>query len=133
MKNKLPILLAVLALIASSLACALGEMSLSNPRTSFDSDGNQTSSTFSANDTIYTVADLANAPAGTVVATKWIAVNAEGLDPNFLIAEGDISTTEESFSGIIYFSSAPPWPTGSYQIEWYLNGVLSQTSTFTVP
>lgn len=48
MSKKLPILLALLALVASSLACALGggDPALSNTRTALDEDGVNVTSTF---------------------------------------------------------------------------------------
>jgi hypothetical protein len=137
MKTRLlPVLLAIASLVASSLACALGgELSLTNARTAFDQEGQQVTSTFSPNDTVYVVADLANAPAGTVVSSKWFALDVEGMDPNELIDEGDISITQESFSGTVYFYFPPstPWPSGSYAVELYLNGTLTTSVTFSVP
>lgn len=141
MKTRLlPVLLAITALVASSLACALGsvlggELSLTNARTSFDQEGQQVTSTFSPTDTVYVVADLANAPAGTVVASKWFALDVEGMDPNELIDEGDISITEPSFTGTVYFYFPPsnPWPSGTYAVELYLNGTLTTSVTFSVP
>lgn len=131
-----PIFLAITALIAASLACAVGgELSLSNARASFDQDGKQVTTTFSPNDTVYVVADLANAPLGTVVTSKWFAVNAEGMDPNELIDEADINVNQENFSGTVYFYFPPstPWPSGSYAVELYLNGTLTTSVTFSVP
>ena len=69
MKNKFVVLLAVLALVVSSLACAFGntELGLTNLRMAFDEDGNNPTTTFSTTDVFYAVADLANAPQGTQV------------------------------------------------------------------
>ena len=46
MKKWFPVLLAVLALAASSLACSLTEMSLENARMAFDQDGVNVTSTY---------------------------------------------------------------------------------------
>lgn len=132
----LPIMLAIVSLVSASLACAIGgELSLSNARASFDQDGKQVTSTFSPNDTVYVVADLANAPLGTVVTSKWFAVNAEGMSPNELIDEADINVNQDNFSGTVYFYFPPstPWPSGSYAVELYLNGTLTTSVTFSVP
>lgn len=134
--RQLPILLAIVSLVASSLACALGgELSLSNARAARDQEGAQTTSTFSPNDTVYIVADLSNAPLGTVVASKWFAVNVAGMQPNELIDEGDINVNEDNFSGTVYFYFPPsnPWPSGTYAVELYLNGALTTSVTFSVP
>lgn len=132
----LPILLAIAALASASLACVIGgELSLSNARAAFDKDGKQVTATFSPNDTVYVVADLANAPLGTVVTSKWFALNAEGMDPNELIDEADINVSEDNFSGTVYFFFPPsiPWPRGTYAVELYLNGALTTSVTFSVP
>jgi len=136
MKRIAPILLAVLALVFSSLACeALStEMSLENLRMAFDEDGNQVTSTFSSTDVFYAVADLKNAPQGTVVMAKWIAVDVENTDPELEFQEQTIDITEEMFSGTIYFqlSNDDGWPSGTYRVDIYLNDALAQSLEFTV-
>src|SRR3989337_3914075 len=74
MKNRFAVLFAVLALVASSLACAAlsTELGLSNLRMAFDQDGQNLTSTYSPSDVFYAVADLSNAPQGTAVQAKWI-------------------------------------------------------------
>lgn len=134
-KRVVPILAAVIALVLSSLACSLGgELSLSNARTAFDEDGAQPTSVFSPSDAIYVVADLSNAPIGTVVNSKWYYVSVEGIAPNTLIDEADITIDQEEFSGTVhfFFPAGSDWPTGAYAVELYLNGTLVQTVTFTV-
>ncbi len=131
----LPILLAVLALVAASVACSFGgELSLSNVRTARDQDGNQATTVFGPNDVIYAVADLANASQGTVVKTRWFVIDVEGADPNTLIDEGEYTVNDDFFTGAVYFSLSPAtsWPPGSYAVEMYLNGQLIQTVNYTV-
>jgi hypothetical protein len=71
MSKKLPVLLALLALAISTLACALGggDPTLSNTRTSLDEDGINTTSAFGAFDTVYVVNDLDNGVSGNVVSS----------------------------------------------------------------
>lgn len=135
--KKFSILLAALALIIAQLACAAGEPALSNTRTALDQDGVQTTSTFGTFDTVYVVSDLANGAAGNVVTSRWTAVNADGLEPNFFLDEADITVTEADapFNGTIYFFFPAPdggWPVGTYQVEILFNGVLSATVNFTI-
>jgi len=134
MKKLFPVLLAVLALVASSLACSLTEMSLDNARMAFDENGESATSTFSSTDVFYAVADLSNAPTGTKVVAKWIAVNIEGEEPGSVFQEQTLDITEDNFSGIIYFqlSNDTGWPNGDYKVELYLNDALAQTVTFNV-
>jgi hypothetical protein len=120
MKPKFSILLAVLALIASTLACAVGgELSLTNARMSFDSDGKDVTTMFSSTDTIYAVADLDNAPAGTKVDAKWIAADVSGEEPNSVFQETNYVTDTDDFAGIVYFelTNESGWPAGSYKVE----------------
>jgi predicted small lipoprotein YifL len=135
MKSKFSILLAVLALLASTLACAVGgELSLTNARMSTDSDGKNVTTTFSPTDVFYVVADLANAPTGTKVDAKWIAVDIPGEQANSVFKETNYVTDTDNFSGIVYFelSNDSGWPAGSYKVELYLNGALAQSLDFTV-
>ena len=136
MKNKFVVLLAVLALVVSSLACAFGntELGLTNLRMAFDEDGNNPTTTFSTTDVFYAVADLANAPQGTQVEARWTAVNAADTEPNLEFQTQTLDITEESFSGTIYFqlSNDDGWPTGQYKVDLYLNGTLAQTAEFNV-
>lgn len=140
MNKKVSLLLAVAALLAASLACSLftggsAEMSLDNLRMAFDEDGNSPTTVFSPSDIFYVVGDLQNAPAGTVVEAKWLAVQIEGYDSGELIYEQAINDfTDESFTGTIYFqlSNDNGWPLGEYQADVYLNGVYVQSANFSV-
>lgn len=137
MRKKLPVLLALIALVGSSLACALGggEPTLGNTRTAYDEDGAQPSSVFGAFDTIYVVSDLENGVNGNVVSSDWYAESADGVDPNFLIDSVEYTVTDESYDGTIYFFFESPdegWPAGTYRVEVFFNGVPSATVTFTV-
>jgi hypothetical protein len=136
MKNKFVVLLAVLALIVSSVACAFGntELGLTNLRMALDQDANNPTTTFSPTDVFYAVADLNNAPQGTQVEAKWTAVNAADTEPNLEFQTQTLDITEESFSGSIYFqlSNDEGWPAGQYKVDLYLNGALAQTAEFSV-
>ena len=134
MKKLFPVLLAVLALVASTLACSLTEMSLENARMAFDQDGKNVTSTFSTSDVFYVVADLNNAPKDTNVVAKWYAVKVEGYDPDYMFKDMTYTVAEDSFSGTVYFqlSNDSGWPTGDYKVELYLNNELKQTVNFNV-
>jgi hypothetical protein len=130
MKKGYPVLLALLALLIATLACDFSVggtegMSLENLRMAFDEDGNNPTTVFAPSDVFYVVGDLNNAPAGTVVDAKWLAVAIEGYESGELIYEQTISDfTEESFTGSIYFqlSNDSGWPVGEYKVDLYLDG-----------
>lgn len=135
-KNKLSILLAVIALVISTLACALGgEPTLSNVRLAKDSDGNELATVFGPNETVYAVSDLSSGVKGNVIQSKWYAVDVADVEPNYLIDTADITIEEDLFSGTIYFNFEPPtdgWPTGTYKVEVLFNDVLISTLEFSV-
>ena len=137
MNGKFPILLAILALVASSLACALGggDPALSNTRMALDEDGVNTTSVFGQFDTVYVVNDLSNGVLGNVVSSNWYAVNAEGVDPNFLIDTVEYTVDTDTFDGTVHFFFEPPdggWPLGTYRVEVFFNGAASATVEFTI-
>lgn len=135
MNKKFSILLALLALIASTLACAAGEPTLSNVRTALDADGTQLSSVFSATDTIYVVSDVSNGLKGNVVSSKWMVSSIEGYDAGFVIDEVELVLDEDQLAYTVQFYIPPPtdgWPVGTYKVEVYFNGVLNTTVEFSV-
>lgn len=134
-KRTLPIFLALLVLAAASLACSFGgKLSLSNARTAYDEDAAQPTSVFAPGDAIYVVADLANAPVGTLVVSKWYYVSVDGVAPNTLIDEADITIDKDGFTGTVhfYFPAGSDWPVGTYAVELYLNGELIESVNYSV-
>lgn len=133
-KRTLPIFLAVFALMSATLACAFGELGLSNARTAFDEDGERPTSVFAPSDAIYVVADLSNAPVGTVVTSRWYTLSVEGEAPNTLIDEADITISEDNFSGTVhfFFPAGSNWSFGTYAVELYLDGELIETVNYSV-
>ena len=137
MKNRVSILLAVLALIVASLACSLveTEMGMDNLRLAFDSDGESPTTVFAPGDVFYAVADLTNAPAGTVASAQWIVVDIEDMESGEVIYEQAINDfTDDSFTGTIYFqlSNDDGWPVGEYKVDVYLNETFVQSAVFSV-
>jgi len=140
MNKRVSVLMTLVALLVASLACSLvtggsGEMSLENLRMAFDEDGDSPTTEFSSSDIFYVVGDLQNAPAGTVVEAKWLAVQIEGYDSGELIYEQSINDfTDESFTGTIYFqlSNDSGWPVGKYEADIYIDGAFAQSVPFSV-
>ncbi|MCZ2121219.1 MAG: hypothetical protein LC108_03025 [Anaerolineales bacterium] len=133
--KKLPILLAILALVFSTLACASGEPGLSNVRTALDADGKNQTSTFSSTDTIYVVGEVSNGLKGNVVSSKWLVDNVEGYESGSEIDSSDLTLDADYTDYIVNFYFQPPdggWPAGSYKVEIYFNGALNTTLTYTV-
>jgi serine protease Do len=115
-------------------ACGGKEVSFStaniqNARLAKSETGSATTN-FGQEDTIYVLADLANAPDETTVKAVFTAVNADGESPNTKIEEAELSTG----SGTVTFHLSPAglWPNGDYKVELFLNGELNQTLTYLV-
>ena len=130
--NKLPILLAIVALAVSVLACggSISTANIGDAWLSTDVEGNNRTTTFSQSDVMNLFIDLKNAPDDTELKVTWIAVNADGVDPNFVINESSYTSGDDT----IHFdlSNDNLWPVGSYKADIYLNGELDRTLTFEV-
>lgn len=132
MKPSLHLLASLFALFLASLACqgSFSTANLADAWMSTDLEGNHRTTLFAQDAIFYAQADLQNAPDDTVTKAAWYAVNAEGIDPNFLINETELT----SGSSILRFelSNDNLWPLGSYKVDLYLNGEYARTVTFEV-
>lgn len=130
--NKLPILLAMLALTVSILACggSISSANISDAWLANDAEGNNHTTTFSQSDVMHLFIELKNAPDDTELEVNWIAVSAEGVDPNFVINESSYKSSDDT----VHFdlSNDNLWPVGSYKADVYLNGSLDRSLTFDV-
>lgn len=140
--GKILILLALVAALASTLACnaistlqqAAAGPTVSNIRMTTDSSGNTVTTRYAPGDAFYVFADLSGLSKGSVVEVKWYAVNAQGVDANTELNTSDY--TYESGIGYVYFqlttSDGGDWPTGSYKVEVYLDGQKVGEQAFAV-
>ncbi len=131
-KRNLMIFVGVIILIFASVACefSASTANIGDAWLSDSEDGSNRVTTFSQDAVFYAFADLKNAPEDTTLKAVWIAVDAEGVDPNFVINETEFT----SGSNIITFnlSNNNLWPVGKYRVEIYLNGKLDKTLDFEV-
>ncbi len=134
MKSKFSILLAVLALIASTLACSLTDTTLDNLRTAKDKGGAEAVTVFGKDDTVYVVGDLSNGVKGNVITSKWYVDKAEGYDSGYLIDSSDLNIDTDGSYSINFYMDKPTdgWPVGSYKVDVLFNGVIKSTLNFTV-
>ena len=128
--NKLSIVLALVALAVSILACGFSTANIGDAWLSTDAEGSNRVTVFSQNDTMNLFIDLKNAPDDTELKVAWIAVNAEGVDPNYLLNETNFTSSDDT----VHFdlSNDNLWPVGSYKVDVYLNGTLDRSLTFEV-
>jgi len=95
-----------------------------------DSDGNEPTTTFAPGDIFYAIVDVVDAPADTTLEAYWYAVQAEGVDPNYLIDQASVTGGDDTYT--FNLSNTNPWPAGDYKVEIYVNGALELTLEFTV-
>lgn len=130
--NKLPIILAFIALLVASLACeaSASTAKIAEVWMSADEAGDQRVSSYAQDAIFYAQVDLQNAPDDTVLKAVWTAVDVQDTDPDLMITETEFTTG----SGVINFnlSNDSLWPTGTYKVDIYMNDTLSETIEFEV-
>ena len=123
---KKPIFFVLTFLMLLALACGfnVSTANLQNIKLAKDEAGTEPATVFGQDEVIYLVADLANAPDDTKLKAVWTAVEAEGVDPNYVIGEKEVAGS----SGPVNFSLSPnePWPAGQYKVDLFMNDELNQ-------
>lgn len=131
-KRTVLISLSILALAAASLACGFSATTanISDAWLSTDPEGQSKTTVFAPDQPFYMVANLKNAPDDTTVKASWYLVEAEGMDPNQLIDEAEITGGDNT----LYFdlTSEQLWPVGKYKVDLYIDDELSKTLEFEV-
>ncbi len=137
--SKLLMLMVLAALVVAAQACgalpyklqiivqtpAATAMSVSNIRMTTDEDGNNPTVTYSPKQSFIVFVDLKGIPPGAVIEAKWYSVNGTGVTPNTLLNVSDF-TFQPGVKNVHFKLNATGgggWPTGSYRVEIYLNGV----------
>ena len=135
MKTRIVILLALLALGVSALACgSSGPAGVSNPVLSTDKEGTNVTTTFAPTDTIYLSFDINQVDKGTSFDIKWYALNVSGQDPNTPFFTSNV-VYDGSGANKIYAqtnSTTGGFPTGNYRVEIDMNGTKAAEQTFTI-
>ena len=132
-KGMFRIVLVVLALALASMACGFNATT-ANIRDAYmarDNAGLDRTTVFAAEDVFYCIVEVANAPEDTIVKVVWYAVEVENTEPNLLIDEFEL-TTSDALLPFNLVSNAGLWPSGAYKAEIYLNGTLDRTLDFVV-
>jgi hypothetical protein len=134
MKHKIaPVLLAVMVLIISQLACnfSASTANIANAWMDTTEEGNNPTTVYSQDAIFFAIVDLKNAPDDTKLKAVWTAVDAEETEKNFMITETEITTSD----GLVHFQLENEeflWPVGQYKVDIYMNDTLAKTLTFEV-
>lgn len=135
MKLRFVILLVLLALVASTLACgSSAPAGVSNVVLSTDKEGANKTTTFAPTDTIYLSADFNQVDKGASFDIKWYALNVSGQDPAtpFLTSNYvyDGSAANKLYANTN--STSGGFPAGQYKVEIDLNGTKVAEEQFDI-
>ena len=132
-KNKIKIFIALIFLLFSTIACeaSVSTAKISDAYLTANDDGSGETTVFSGDQTFYCVVEVSNAPDDTTLKAVWIAVDVDGVDPNMMIDEVELTTNGENVF-TFNLQNDNLWPIGQYKVEIYLNGELNQTLEFEV-
>jgi len=134
MKRRIaPVLLAVIVLIISQLACNFNASTanIANAWMDTTEEGDNPTTVYGQDAIFYAMVDLKNAPDDTKLKAVWTAVDAEETEKNFMITETEFTTGD----GLVHFQLENEeflWPVGQYKVDIYLNDTLDKTLTFEV-
>lgn len=125
-------LVGILVLMLALAACEVNfsTANIGDAWMSTDEAGQNRTTVYAQDAVFYAQVNLRNAPDDTKLKAAWIAVNAEDVEPGFLINETEFT----SGSGLVRFdlSNTNLWPKGTYKVEIYLNDKLAKTLEFQV-
>ena len=137
MKSRnVPLVLSAIALVLAVMACGgiATTPTVSNVRMTTDDAGETPTSSYAPGDDFFVFADLAGIEVGSLIQSKWYAVDVQDVDPNSEINTSDY--TYEAGIGYVYFqlstSDGGDWPPGSYRVELYLDGTKVGEQGFAV-
>ena len=131
--KKLSILIAVVVLLASVLACGSSvPAGVSNIYMANDVDGNNKTTTFASNDVIYVFFDVNQIESGAQFQINWYALDVEGQDPATPFVVTDYTYTGEATVYAQIESTTGGFPAANYKVEIYLDGAKVGEQQFNV-
>jgi hypothetical protein len=95
-----------------------------------DEDGTQPTTVFGQGEIFYAIVELTDVQEDLTLVASWYAVQAEGVEPNYLIDSVDVSGPYDTFT--FNLSNDQLWPLGLYKVEISMNGELATTLEFEV-
>ncbi|HSG44108.1 MAG TPA: hypothetical protein VLA72_13210 [Anaerolineales bacterium] len=132
-RNALPVLLAVLALMVSMLACNFGaEPGVSDLRMVTDESGETNTTSYSPSEDFFVFFDVTLIDVGTYFEAEWYALDIEGEDPNTPYATIEYNLEEGANSVYFQLFNDSDWPVGTYRVEVYMEGVKVGEQQFSV-
>lgn len=131
--KKLSILLAVIVLLVSVLACgASAPAGVSNIYMGNDAEGTNKTTTFASTDNIYVFFDVNQVATGAQFQICWYALNIDGQDPATPFVVTDYTYNDESNMFANVESTSGGFPAGQYKVEIKLDGAVVGEQAFTI-
>lgn len=120
----------VAALVLAGCEVSVSTANIGDAWMSSDEAGKERTAVFAQDAVFYAQVQLRNAPDDTKLKASWVAVEAEDVEPNYVIYE----TEFVSGNGQVTFdlSNNNLWPKGKYKADIYLNDKLAKTLEFEV-
>lgn len=115
---------------AATLPPPVTSPSISNAFMARDEAGTQPTSVFAQNEIFYCIVEVTDVQEEVVMEAHWYAVQAEGVEPNYLIDTVDISGAYDTFT--FNLSNDQLWPLGTYRVEIFMNGTPATALDFAV-
>jgi hypothetical protein len=134
MKRKIaPVLLAVLVLIISQLACnqSFSTANIANAWMDTTEEGDNPTTVYSQEAIFFAMVDLKNASDDTRLKAVWTVVDAQDTEKNLMLMETETTAGD----GLVHFqleNTEYLWPVGQYKVDIYLNDTLDKTLAFEV-
>lgn len=129
MRNSISFVIAIFILLTLACSFNFSTANIQNVTMAKDPEGNEPTTVFGQDDIFYVVGQLANAPDDTRLKAVWTAVEADGVEPNYQIAEYEV-TGGGQFN--FNFENDQLTPVGNYKVDLYLNDELAETLEFEV-
>jgi len=119
-------------MLLTSLACGFNfsTANIQSATLARDAEGNDPTTVFNQDDAFYLVAEVANAPDDTVVKAIWSVIEAEGVEPGYVLDERELTGSGGPLH--FYVENDLLWPVGRYKVDLFLNDELDRTLEFTV-
>jgi hypothetical protein len=117
---------------SSSTSSDTGGVHVTELHSAKAADGDE-ETTFKPSDrTIYAVARLSDAKAGTKITFTWYGVDVAGHEKNSKVRDVEYTTQPNENIVNAHLTAPEDWPKGTYRIETEVNGKADKSVTYTV-
>jgi hypothetical protein len=117
---------------SSSTSSDTGGVHVTELYASKTADGDEETSFKPSDRTIYAVARLSDAKAGTKITFTWYGVDVAGHEKNSKVKDVEYTTQPNENKVTAHLTAPEDWPKGTYRIETEVGGKADKSVTYTV-